>query len=486
MLAEALVAVAVPGSEATQQLEARYFDTPSHALQKAKLAYRIRREGEAWVATVKGDGSSKGGLHARLEWNVPVLNSEPEIEVFSHTDIGVRLQEVVGDEILEPILITSFERKTVNVSMPDGSTIEVAADKGAIIAGEKTAPILEIELELKTGQPMALFMLGAALAREYPLLPEPDSKFYRGLLLAGLSTEHPKKNVLPQIDKTKPIGEALSVLLVDLITQVLVAQKAFLENSDDPEMAHELRICLRRLRSVLAFSEPLAVIKQYAWYQDELRKLGQTIATMRGLDVAYASWQQVVNYKTTDPNGKISIEDLLVETRNQEMEKVVHEFKAGLSTPLLLGLWAELLDQDWQEVITYDHTTKEYVISSVVSWLKKVRKEEEVEWADAEHVHNLRLEIKKIRYVVEVMQPILGESSRLIEQLTKLQDTLGVICDSHGTEVLLKALLRGKSSKAVHLEAGMLIGWQVREQLSLHKKLDKYWKKFNRILKKWK
>ena len=488
MTAEALAAVAVPGSEVTQQLEARYFDTPSHTLQKAKLAYRIRREGENWVATIKGGGSSKGGLHARLEWNVSVSNSEPEIGAFSHTEIGLKLQEIVGDEILEPIMITSFERKKVDVVMPDGSTIEVAADKGAIIAGEKTAPILEIELELKTGQPVSLFMLGADLAREYPLLPEPDSKFYRGLLLAGLSAENPKKNVLPQVDKTKPIGEALSVLLIELITQVLVAQRAFIENPEQPEMAHELRICLRRLRSVLTFSEPLTVIKQYTWYQDELRKLGQKIATIRGLDVAYASWQQVVNYKTTEENSKLWVGDLLIEKRNQEMEKVVHEFRAGLATPLLLGLWAELLDKDWQQVITYNHTAKEYVISNVASWLKKVKKDEEetVEWTDGEYVHNLRLEIKKIRYVVEVMQPLLGESSRLIEQLTRLQDTLGIICDSHGTEVLLKTLLRGKSGKAVHLEAGMLIGWQVREQFSLHKKLDKYWKKFNRILKKWK
>jgi triphosphatase len=486
MSAEALAAVATPGSEVTQHLEARYFDTPSHALQKAKLAYRLRREGETWVATVKGGGSSKGGLHARLEWNVSVPDGEPEIGVFSHTEIGLRLQEVVGDEILEPILITSFERRKVDAVMPDGSTIEVAADKGTIIAGENTAPILEIELELKTGQPVALFMLGAALAREYPLLPEPDSKFYRGLLLAGLSTEHLKKNVLPQVDKTKSIGDALSVLLVDLITQVLTAQKAFLENPEHPEMAHELRISLRRLRSVLAFSEPLTVTKRHVWYQDELRKLGQKIAMMRELDVAYASWQQLMDNKIADQNAKTFLGDILVEKRNQEMENVVSQFKAGLTTSLLLELWAELLDKDWQQVIAYDHTTKEYVIGSITSWLKKVRKEETVVWTDAESVHNLRLEIKKIRYVVEVMQPIFGESSRLIEQLTKLQDTLGVISDARGTEVLIKALLRGKSSKAIQLEAGMLIGWQARECLSLHKKLNKYWKKFNRIAGKWK
>jgi inorganic triphosphatase YgiF len=489
LTAEALRSVVVPGSEGTQQLEARYFDTPSHALQKAKLAYRLRLEAGTWIATVKGGGSSKGGLHARMEWNIPVLHGEPDIEVFSHTDIGAQLQEVVGDEILEPILITSFERRTIDVVMPDGSTIEVAADRGAIIAGEKTAPILEIELELKTGRPGALFLLGAALAKEYPLLPEPDSKFYRGLLLAGLSAEIPKKSELPlpQVDKTKPIGEALSALLIELIAQILVAQRAFLENPEQPERTYELRVCLRRLRSVLAFAEPLAVIKQHVWYQDELRKLGQKMASLRQLDVAFASWQQLVDFQIPGLNKKVWLGDILTETRNQEMENIAGECKAGLATSLLLNLWAELLDKDWQQLITYDHTAEEYVVNNVASWLKKVRKEEEtVEWTDIESIHNLRLGIKKLRYVAEVMQPILTESARLVEQLARLQDILGVIVDAHGTEVLLRTLLREKSSRAVHLEAGMLIGWQVREQLSLQKKLEKSWKKFNRIAKKWK
>jgi triphosphatase len=487
MTAEALVTVAVPGSEITQQLEARYFDTPSHALQKAKLAYRIRREGENWVATVKDSGSSKGGLHARQEWNQIVSHNEPDVEVFSHMEIGAKLQEVAGDEILEPILITSFERRKVDVVMPDGSTVEVAADKGTIIAGEKTAPILEIELELKTGQAGSLFMLGAALAKEYPLLPETKSKFYRGLLLAGLSGELAKKSHLPQIEKARPIGEALRVILVDLIAQVLAAQQSFLENSQQPEIVHELRISLRRLQSVLEFSEPLSIIKQYTWHQDELKKLGQNLAEVRELDVAYASWQQLLDHQMISMDSKVWLGEVLLEKRNQAAAKLVDDCRSGLATSLLLGLWAELLDRDWQQLIAYDSTVDEYVVGNIVSWLKKTKKQEQaMEWSDTGEVHKLRLWIKKIRYVVEVMQSVLGDTSRLMPQLEKLQDAFGVISDARSTEVLLKALLREKSSRALHLEAGILIGWQGHERLLLQNKLAKSWKKFIRIAQKWK
>jgi triphosphatase len=486
MAAEALVTVAVPGSEITQQLEARYFDTPSQALQKAKLAYRVRREGDNWVATVKDSGSSKGGLHARQEWNQVVSHNEPDVQVFSAMEIGATLQAVVGDENLQPILVTSFERHKVDVVMPDGSTIEVAADKGVIIAGEKTAPILELELELKTGQAGALFMLGAALAREFPLLPEPKSKFYRGLLLAGLSAEGAKKNRLPQVDKAKPIGEALRAVLVELIAQVFAVQQTFLEHVQQSGVVHELCSSLQRLRSVLTFSEPLAVIKQYTEYQDALERLEHTIAGLLELDVAYASWEQLRDHQVVGMDSKVWLGEVLVEKRNQAAVKIADECRSGLATPVLLGLWSELLDRDWQQLIDCDSTVEEYAVRNIASWLKTVRKQEKtVVWTEDE-VCKLRLWIDKIRYVVEVMRPVLGETSRLMLQLEKLEGTLGVMRNARSTELLLKALLREKSSRALHLEAGILFGWQGHERLLLQKKLDKSWKKFNRTAQKWK
>lgn len=487
MSAEALVTVAVPGSETTLQLEARYFDTPSHALQKAKLAYRLRREGEEWVATVKSGGSSKGGLHARQEWNRVVADNEPDIHIFNDMEIGKKLQEVVGDEILEPILITSFERRTVEVVMPDGSTIEVAADRGSIIAGEKTAPILEIELELKTGQPGALFTLGAALTREYPLQPEPKSKFYRGLLLAGLSAEVPKKHSLPQVDTTKPTGEALRIVMVDLITQVLAAQQSFLEDSLPAEVVSEFYSCLRRLQSIVEFSESLAIVKQYTWYQNELEKLGQKLVRVQEIDVAYAGWQQLLDHQVVGMDNKIWLGEVLTTKRKAAAVQVADECRGGLATSLLLGLWAELLDRDWQQLIACDGTVEEYAAGNLVIWLKTIGKQEETVAArDAGEVNKLWLEIKNIKYIIEVMQPVLGETSRLMLRLEKLQDTLRVMSHTHSTEQLLKALVREKSSRALYLEAGILIGWQGHQRSLLQAKLDKHWKKFSRIAHKWK
>jgi triphosphatase len=486
MTAQLLTEVAVPGSEGCQILDARYFDTPTYCLQKAKLAYRIRREGEQWIATVKGGGLSSGGLHERQEWNVIVDDAQPDISVFEKTDIGQHLLAVVGDQTLEPILITRFERKTLDVVMPDGSQIEVAADQGTIMTGSKTAPILEVELELKAGQPSALFQLGAALAREYPLLPEPDSKFYRGLVLAGLVTLQPQKTFkLPQIEKNQLVGEGLRTVLVQLIAEFFASQQTFLEDPKQPEHIHDLRICLRRLRSLLEFAGPL-VVEQHKWYQAELRKIGQMLGELREIDVAYAGWKQFADCQTMALDSKISLGAVLEKRRLLEAEKVYGILNSGIATALLLDLWATLTDRKWQQLTEYHVTVGQYTVSRLSGWLKTVMKQgKTIELTNTENIQKLRLQVKKIKYVVEVLQSILYEVPQLMLRLDTLQENLGLLNDYHSTDTLLRKLLKGNSSKALYLEVGMVIGWQGREELFMQSKTNKYWKNFYRTAQRW-
>lgn len=173
--------VKIPESAKQECLEARYYDTVDGKLRQAGLAYRIRRENEKWVATIKGGGSSEGGLHSRLEVNELVGGPEPDLSVFSGHGL---LQQALTSEPLHALLITRFTRNVIVIDS-HGSTIEVAADRGEIIAGKKQSAISEIELELKAGCTAELLLAGAKLAERFALVLEPRSKFARGLMLAG-------------------------------------------------------------------------------------------------------------------------------------------------------------------------------------------------------------------------------------------------------------------------------------------------------------
>ncbi|CUH95412.1 hypothetical protein P22_1483 [Propionispora sp. 2/2-37] len=170
-------------------LSAFYFDTVDGKLRDRGLTYRIRRENGHYVATVKGGGLSSGGLHRRLEWNVPVSDSvTPNIAFFDHTEIGPVLRQTAeNDDRLVPLFSMTFERHTLLLHGDNETVIELAADEGEMTAGGKKEPILELELELKSGHPAAVLQMGAELIRQFPLIVEPRSKYYRALLLAGLA-----------------------------------------------------------------------------------------------------------------------------------------------------------------------------------------------------------------------------------------------------------------------------------------------------------
>ncbi len=169
------------GEGRNTKMVARYFDTEDGALGKARLAYRTRKEGYRWVACLKGSGVSENGLHQRMEIEREVEHGEADLTVFADTD-GAQLIEAHLSSELVPIVETEFTR--TSWLMGDRTAkIEIALDEGEIRAGGKTAPIREIELELKAGEVESVHVLANWLKQQFALTEENDSKYARGLAL---------------------------------------------------------------------------------------------------------------------------------------------------------------------------------------------------------------------------------------------------------------------------------------------------------------
>ena len=169
------------GEGRAAKMMARYFDTEDGALGKARLAYRTRKEGYRWVACLKGSGMSENGLHQRMEVEREVEHGEPDLTVFADTD-GAQLAEPYLSSKLVPIVETEFTRTSWLLG-DRTATIEIAVDEGEVRAGGKTAPIREIELELKAGEVESVHILANWLKQQFALSEENDSKYARGLAL---------------------------------------------------------------------------------------------------------------------------------------------------------------------------------------------------------------------------------------------------------------------------------------------------------------
>ena len=178
----------VEESRTDEELKAIYFDTDDYILFRNDIAFRIRKEGQKVVASLKWNGKCSGALHSREELNINLGEGDcpemPDPGVFSESETGKELMELLKDKTLGGIMKVYVSRKTVRVDTGEG-IFEIALDNGKIVAGSGTCPVCEMEIELYSGNQEEMLKLGEKLQQKYDLEPEKRSKYARGLALLG-------------------------------------------------------------------------------------------------------------------------------------------------------------------------------------------------------------------------------------------------------------------------------------------------------------
>lgn len=167
-------------SREEQIFDGKYFDTEEGDLEKNDIAYRVRREGERYVAALKWKGHSEEGLHVREEINVPVDSDRPDPSVFRESNVGSQVMELLEEKELFCFLETKVERKSFRIDTGRG-IYEFSIDTGEISTRNGKLPVMEVEIELFSGDTDELVELGNKLQKEYGLTPEDESKYARGI-----------------------------------------------------------------------------------------------------------------------------------------------------------------------------------------------------------------------------------------------------------------------------------------------------------------
>lgn len=179
-----LVSIMDKDSREIINMDAVYFDTKDRVLSDAKIAFRVRKEGNKIIATLKWNGSADEGLHTREEINIPVADESfmnaPSIHIYDESPIEGLLKNLVGEKKLIPLFEMNFIRNQMRVDT--GKSIsEISLDKGEIKSKNGSAKILELEIELYSGSQDDIKELGEDLRQRYNLVPENTSKYKRGL-----------------------------------------------------------------------------------------------------------------------------------------------------------------------------------------------------------------------------------------------------------------------------------------------------------------
>lgn len=233
------------------QLQNTYYDTPNQDLRAQGIALRIRRQGTTALQTVKCAGLVSGGLSSRPEWET-AYTGRFDFEAITEIKVRNQLETLMRLPGYRATLDTNFSRH-IWLWQPEADTcVEIALDRGSILAGGREEAICELELELIKGKPERLLDLVAYLASLAPLFPAPLSKASRGSLLLGA----PIKTALPLVPDADTCSGMFIALAQRCLDQISINLPVNCSHFG-AENLHQVRTGLRRLRALLQLFRPL-------------------------------------------------------------------------------------------------------------------------------------------------------------------------------------------------------------------------------------
>jgi inorganic triphosphatase YgiF len=307
------------GRPVTRTLRSIYFDTPDHRLRARGISLRLRAIGDTWVQTVKGRPCGNGpgirnGVSNPDELEAVVARPEPDLAAIDDAKVRRAIARAARRSVLEPQFETIVTRTTRRLHCDKGD-LELALDEGVVRAGASEDRLCEAELELKAGSAACLLETAATLFSAEPIRLADATKADRGYELALGRTDRglaPLKAHAPVLTGAETCGEALAMFVAAAADQIVANRAAVLE-TDDPEAAHQLRVGLRRLRSALRAFRPLENTVATQELGRHAQALGQAVGELRDADIFIESvYAPVAAARSADPAGFPELREALL------------------------------------------------------------------------------------------------------------------------------------------------------------------------------
>lgn len=492
------------------RLHAMYFDTPARELARARIALRLRQEGRNWVQTLKMPGAD---AITRVEINHPRPGPVLDLSVYAGTEFEGPLSSIKGELGLR--YETDVQRLLRNVRSRYG-TIELAYDIGVLRAGSLELPISELEFELVSGRPSAIFLIARRWQQRHGLLLDTRSKSERGDALAGLAQKlaELEGDAAPvQAQRSAAIASfwapcgASSVQLDDSLTppqamgriageclDQIARNAAILAEVDtldvypagNSEHVHQLRVGMRRLRSAwrlfdgwiapppVAVSEGVRSLFAAFGQNRDQDVLNETVAP-----VLQRAGMPAINFEAPPPEIDSQSIASSKEFQGWLLQALEWSLDVQPPTPEPMPVMAEPSDAAPEPTFSLDGTavftpaTRTIIIpltadteeASPLSkllakrlhrWHAKVAKQgEHFASLDIPARHDLRKRGKRLRYGLAFAESLLPQT-RLRgyrKQLARVQDLLGEINDLAMAKDYYQACV------GTHPQAWFALGW---------------------------
>lgn len=473
-----------------RRLEAIYYDTPDHLLVREGLTLRVRRSGKQHIQTVKC--ASGNGPLARHEWEAPVATIVPDLACLPKAEIGAPF-DTLSAEALVPMFSTKVRRHLQTLVLPD-AVVEVAFDDGAIAVDGRDEPLCEVELELKSGDVGALYEIGLSLIDIAPLRVGTQSKAERGYALAFDKQSGAAKASPAGLDGSDTVDEGIAKLLASCRDH-LMANLAAAESGQDRDGVHQMRVALRRLRSVLSILRREVPAPSLQALANDAKLLARILGPARSWDVFIATTLSEIEDAALADVDLSGLQKAAEPFREASYAAVREALADPQHNRFLLSLGRVIERRSWRNDIpsetlaTLSQPISALADRALAQILRKARKRgRHFQQLDPESRHKLRLNLKKLRYAVEFFQPLYRErtlAAKYLKRLTRLQDVLGADNDVTTTRPLLQEVAGSTTKPDLHRAIGTVAGWQGHHQIEAAKLLRQRWRRFTKAAPFW-
>jgi CHAD domain-containing protein len=236
----------------------------------------------------------------------------------------------------------------------------------------------------------------------------------------------------PRIDlrPDQPAEEALRALLHQLL-DTLTANVVGVLDDLDIEFLHDLRVATRRTRSALSQLKnvlPAGPVKDFA---AEFKWLGGVTGPLRDMDVYLLEMAQHRQQLDAPDDVLGPLDQLLRRTRRNQLRRVRRALRSARFERLVTG-WAAFLenpggaeDEPAEAATPILEIANRRILKAYRRMLKRGKKLQSE--PPPELLHRLRIDAKKLRYLLEFFRELYDPSliATLVKELKKLQDILG-------------------------------------------------------------
>lgn len=465
---------------------ARYFDTPDDRLARAGLSLRLRQEDKRWVQTLKL--SSANGNLARAEHEVALdsvaKGKPPRLDPRRHdgSAAGQALAAVLAEAAAaagKPAkLVARYGTRVVRRSSQihlDGSVIEASLDQGHVEAGARRLPLCELELELKQGDVAALARLARRWLRRHALWLGAEAKSERGRRLAHRETQPTVVKAQAQRLDLPMSPDALTRAVVSsCVAHILPNAAALAAGSQADEHVHQLRVGLRRLRTVLRelgdlsprlprrIEGPLTdVFRRLGAHRDQETVLASIKPQLLAAGAHGVSW-------AARQAAPVDLADVV---RTPAFQRALIDAAAYA---LAAGQGAAQGDKSLQKLMRPRLRRLHAQVTRGGERFKQLALEEQ---------HEVRKRLKRLRYLSEFVAPLFDGThvERYLDGLRPAQDALGKYNDVLVAQLLATPLAKkdddARFAVAWLLRAQRHTAREARNKLLKVERTPRFWKK---------